>query len=291
MLLYLISILIPVLMLLWVVLIDRKYVYRSKIISALPPTNSFANYQKGICDIHNKISPDKCINDKKRQTKYFSILAKRHKGLWIPFWSIIYRLFSSRYFAYNQFSVVYISSYGGISEVSRRKITSDGGIKKLKKLREDLKYAVVNNEKAEIIANLADIYRFMYDLDKDNAIDSMRVGYLVEDLEEVCRHMCEKDLVNAYICWRSKEKYLNEMSDMEIIIYGSIRLHLEKYIISYEYPVNPKDIEDDIEEFSNMLKATLQWITMDIFQKVKFLSNLSVIMMLDLLGSRIEYKV
>lgn len=276
---------------LWVVLIDRKYAYRARIISALPQTNSFSNYQNGVCEIKDKISPDRYIEDKIKELTYFRILGRYYNGVWIPIWSIIYRLFSSKYFAYNQFSVVYISSYGGISEVSRRKITSEGGLKKLKKVREDLKNAVLNNEKSEIISGLANIYRFMYDIDKNEKIDSMRVGYLVEALKEVSDHMIEKDLVNAYICWRAKESFLSEMSDMEIIIYGSIRLHLEKYIISYEYPVDAEYIESDIREFSYMLHATYKWVTMRVFQRVKFLSDLSVVMMLDLLGSRIKYDI
>jgi hypothetical protein len=273
----------------WIILIDRKYAYRARIIKALPPSDSLFDYQKGVCEINRKISPDTCLNEKKKQKRYFSILGEKYKGFWIPFWSVVYRLFSSKYFAYNQFPLVYISSYGGISEVSRRTITSEVGLKKLMDLRERLRAAVANNDKAEIILNLADVYRFMYGLNKDNSIDSMRVGYIADGLAEVSAYMAKKDLVNAYICWRAKEKLMVHMSDMEIIIYGSIRLHLEKYIISYEYPVDSVNIEQDIKEFANMLKATEYWISMKLLQKVKLFSDLSVIMMLDLLGSRIKY--
>lgn len=272
-------------MLFMLIFVNIKNKYRNKLLNALPYADKLKIYQDGVCEISKYLSPkvnDSIIEKVVGLSKYDSFW--RHV-LW-------YRFKNNRYFAYNQFPVVFISSYGNISEVSRRKFSSGEAIDKLSDLRSSLKQAIIDNNAYAIMFNLAEIYRFMYSSDSNEKADSDNLGLnnLKDGIGEVVGLMDLGDMVNAYIHWRRLGHSIEDLSDLEMLVYGSVRLHLEKYIISYKYPVDPEAIYDDIRKFTRMLKVLNYWSSSsDIWEK-KWLRDSSIMFVLDMLGWGLKYE-
>jgi hypothetical protein len=200
---------------------------------------------------------------------------------------LLYRAFHNRYFAFNQYPVVVISSYGNISEVARRKFSTDSGMNQLREAYENLSRSLLHNKYLRILKALADIYRVMYDKETPSSVQLEMKILDLKTIEDILAKLKELDLVNAYIKLRRFEDKLSEMSDIEIIIYGALRIRFERFIISYRYPIKTSLLEEEIYVLTKLLEFIKIWIE----YKHKFLVKISaLVFLLDYLNCEIKEK-
>lgn len=233
--------------------INRKYYFRDKILFALPKPNDLYEYQKGVMAISKNIS----IKRKGYLDRYRKVVTPNKHNLFI--FSMVYKLLWSRYYCYTQFATVYISSYGNISEVSRRKFSTGESIQKLKSIDSKLRTALYTNNLYGITHNLANIYRAMYDIQCRYKGEWVGTKLLNLRIKEIKSSVNNNDIVKAYIDWRELESEMPNMSDIEVLIFGTIRLHLEKYIMAYRYPLNADAVFTDFNNLNKVLEFLIYW--------------------------------
>jgi len=286
-----ILILVFISVILWgYVIVNRKYYYKSVLINAVPMASSLVEYQNGISKIKDALNL-KYNNAYDRF--YFDFYKKEIDLRFLPYYWLSYRLFNYKGFAINQVAVTFISSYGNISEVSRRKFSDGNAINELQEKMEMLVFSIRENNVSRMINCMADIYRDMYGTFGESTVGCMKINVLYKEIEGLTSLMKKCDIVNSYVYWRNLENKISKMGDIEVVIYGAVRLRLEKYIISYRYPVCSDIILSDLRTFEQILVALKYWIDFSIDDGVlhfKYIKNAGLFYTMDMLGCVLEYK-
>ena len=264
---------------------SQKNKYKMEMKMALPSAEGLYEYQKGICQLKGNVS---VWNDK------YSLGGKKDAGiwLWLSYFKLLFlSIFTFKYFGYSQFPIVFISSYGNISEVSRRKFSTEKSLQYLKGLKMGIEKAISDNDAGKILHEFANVYRFMYGIKNDEKNKPLNILHLKKPLKDILKYIEVYDVVNAYVVWRRMEgTKLDKMSDFELIVYGSIRLQLEKYIISDDYPLDPQVVYQNLQEFMHKLKMINYLIDSGLIWKIALFRNASIMLIMDALANGLRYK-
>ncbi len=162
---------------------------------------------------------------------------------------------SNRPLTYDFVCSHYPATLGNLSEVARRKFSSDPGkTKELRRQAFDLYNAITFSNTDLALRSVANSYRVMLDIKIPASKDfdsTEEIGSKCrQTLEAVEARLEERDVFKAYVELISKAN-LRQLNDVELIAYESIKIKLEGFFQSYSYPFERTsivDLLDDVKE-------------------------------------------
>jgi hypothetical protein len=211
--------------------------------------HSLAMIEKPFSELMNHISPRKPATKSYQRSKFFSKIK-----------SIAER----RPLGFDFVASHYPASLGNLSEVARRKFTSDESRTDSIRIEAyNLYNALQHRDDLQILNSIANTYRLMKDVSLQDAEINQKIEIQAgfrKLLEKIREDIEALDVFRAYIDLISIENdksamdlRLADFNDKELIAYATLKIRLESFFQSYSYPVDKKNIEEKLSDSRDLI--------------------------------------